>query len=95
MRKLKLFQVFELEYERIEKDHWSQYEVKVHEHPLVSGSVGLIHCPIDHGGLPGIDAYMRAHTEYAARNPARRLKPHDHPHRVHSLSGHVCIHAYS
>jgi hypothetical protein len=89
LRKLALFRVGEVEYERIEEDHWSQCDMEVHEHPLVSGSVGLIRSRIDHRDLRGIDAYMRKHNEYAAweaqrlfshrhaaANPASNWKPH-------------------
>ena len=40
--KLALFRVGEVEYERVDEDRWSQCDMEVHEHPIVSGSVGLI-----------------------------------------------------
>lgn len=89
LRKLALFRVGEVEYERIEEDRWSQCDMEVHEHPIASGSVGLIRSRIDHRDLRGIDSYMRKHNEYAAweaqrlfshRNaavsPASKWKPH-------------------
>ena len=66
LRKLALFRVGEIEYERVEEDHWSQCDMEVHEHPVVHGSVGLIRSRIDHRDLRGIDSYMRKHNEYAA-----------------------------
>ncbi len=72
LRKLALFRVGEVEYERIEEDHWSACDMEVHEHPLVNGSIGLIRSRIDHRDLRGIDSYMRKHNEYAAWE-ARRL----------------------
>ncbi len=66
LRKLALFRVGEIEYERIEEDHWSQCDMEVHEHPIIHGSVGLIRSRIDHRDLRGIDSYMRKHNEYAA-----------------------------
>ena len=89
LRKLALFRVGEVEYERIEEDHWSQCDMEVHEQPLVSGSVGLIRSRIDHRDLRGIDAYMPIHDEYAPGNLSSPLKPRVHPHSVHSLSGHA------
>jgi glycosyltransferase involved in cell wall biosynthesis len=86
LRKLALFRMGEVEYERIEEDHWSQCDMEVHEHPLVSGSVGLIRSRIDHRDLRGIDSYMRKHNEYANGNRARPLKPRLHPYSVHTLS---------
>ena len=75
LRKLALFRVGPVEYERIEEDHWSQCDMEVHEHPLVIGSVGLIRSRIDHRDLRGIDSYMRKHNEYAAWE-AQRLFMH-------------------
>ena len=77
LRKLALFRVGEVEYERIEEDFWSQCDMEVHEHPLVTGSVGVIRNRIDHRDLRGIDSYMRKHNEYAAWE-AQRLFSHRH-----------------
>lgn len=66
LRKLSLFRVGDIEYERIEEDNWSQCDMEVHEHPIVQGSVGLIRNRIDHRDLRGMDSYMRKHNEYAA-----------------------------
>jgi|LakMenE01Jun11ns_1017448.scaffolds.fasta_scaffold9958694_3 glycosyltransferase involved in cell wall biosynthesis len=77
LRKLALFRVGEVEYERIEEDHWSACDMEVHELPLVTGSVGLIRSRIDHRDLRGIDSYMRKHNEYAAWE-AQRLFSHRH-----------------
>lgn len=75
LRKLALLRVGEVEYERIEEDHWSQCDMEVHEHPIVPGSIGLIRSRIDHRDLRGIDSYMAKHNEYAAWE-ARRLFSH-------------------
>jgi glycosyltransferase involved in cell wall biosynthesis len=75
LRKLALFCVGVVEYERIEEDHWSQCDMEVHEHPLVSGSVGLILSRIDHRDLRGIDSYMTKHNHYAAWE-AQRIMNH-------------------
>lgn len=77
LRKLALFRVGEVEYERIEEDHWSSCDMEVHEHPIVTGSVGVIRSRIDHRDLRGIDSYMRKHNEYAAWE-AQRLFSHRH-----------------
>jgi glycosyltransferase involved in cell wall biosynthesis len=88
LRKLALFRVGEVEYERIEEDHWSQCDMEVHEHPLLSGSVGLIRSRIDHRDLRGIDSYMCKHNEYAAWE-AHRLFSHRHqPHASASWKPH-------
>ncbi len=77
LRKLALFRVGQVEYERIEEDHWSNCDMEVHEHPIVSGSVGLIRSRIDHRDLRGIDSYMAKHNQYAAWE-AHRLFSHRH-----------------
>lgn len=66
LRKLALFRVGPVTYERIEEDHWSQCDMEVHEHPIVTGTVGLIRSRIDHRDLRGIDSYMSKHNQYAA-----------------------------
>lgn len=82
LRKLALFRVGEVEYERIEEDRWSQCDMEVHEHPLTTGSVGLIRSRIDHRDLRGVDSYLRKHNEYAAWE-AQRLFHHRHVPNAH------------
>ena len=77
LRKLALFRVGEVEYEHIDEDCWSCCDMEVHEHPIVSGSVGLIRTRIDHRDLRGIDSYFKKHNEYAAWE-ARRIFHHKH-----------------
>lgn len=82
LRKIALFRVGEVEYEHIEEDRWSQCDMEVHEHPVVSGSVGMIRSRIDHRDLRGVDSYLRKHNEYAAWEAQRlyqlRHLPHSH-----------------
>ena len=77
LRKLALFRVGDVEYERIEENRWSQCDMEVHEHPILTGSVGLIRRRIDHRDLRGIDSYMAKHNQYAAWE-AQRLFSHRH-----------------
>ena len=51
--------------------------MEVHEHPILTGSVGLIRSRIDHRNLRGIDSYMLKHNDYAAWE-ANRLFSHRH-----------------
>jgi glycosyltransferase involved in cell wall biosynthesis len=75
LRKLALFRAGDVEYERIEEDHWSRCDMEVHEHLIVPGSIGVIRNRIDHRDMRGIDNYMVKHNEYAAWE-ARRLFSH-------------------
>ena len=77
LRKLALFRVGQVEYERINETRWSHLDMEVHEHPVVTGSVGLIRSRIDHRDLRGIDSYMHKHNEYAAWE-AQRLFSYRH-----------------
>jgi hypothetical protein len=72
-----LFRVGQVEYERIEEHHWSQCDMEVHEHPQLTGTVGLIRSRIDHRDLRGIDSTMAKHNQYAAWE-AHRLYSHCH-----------------
>jgi hypothetical protein len=88
LRKLALFRVGQVEYERIEEDHWSQCDMEVHEYPQLTGTVGLIRSRIDHRDLRGIDSYMAKHNQYAAWE-AHRLFSHRHdPHTAASWKPH-------
>jgi glycosyltransferase involved in cell wall biosynthesis len=88
LRKLALFRVGPVEYERIEEDHWSQCDMEVHEHPIVTGSVGLIRSRIDHRDLRGIDSYMAKHNQYAAWEAHRLFSHRHHPLTVASWKPH-------
>ena len=91
LRKLSLFRVGEVEYEHIEEIHWSQCDMEVHEHPQLTGSVGLIRSHIDHRDLRGIESYMTKHNQYAAWE-AQRLFSHRYaPHTSASWKFHQRI----
>lgn len=76
-RKLALFRVSAGEYEHIEEDSWSHLDMEVHEHPVIDGSVGEIHAPIDHVDYRGVRHWIKKHNEYSdweARRYMRLLK---------------------
>jgi glycosyltransferase involved in cell wall biosynthesis len=73
LRKLALFRVGAGEYERIEEDQWSQLDMEVHEHPVLTGEVGVIKSKIDHQDFRGVSYYMTKHNEYACWEAARFL----------------------
>jgi glycosyltransferase involved in cell wall biosynthesis len=74
MRKLALFRVGAGEYERIDEDQWSKLDMEVHEHPVLTGQVGVINQKIDHQDFRGIGHYMNKHNEYANWETARFLQ---------------------
>ncbi len=64
-RKLALFRVGGIFYERIEEQAWSALDMEIHEHPIVDGSVGEIAVRIDHDDYRGIAKFIDRHRNYA------------------------------
>jgi len=74
LRKPALFKVGAGEYERIDEDKWSKLDMEVHEHPILSGSLGVIKSKIDHQDFRGVSHYVTKHEEYASWEASRFLK---------------------
>ncbi|MGQ7848814.1 glycosyltransferase family 2 protein [Granulosicoccus sp. 3-233] len=70
-RKLALFRSDLGRYEKIEESNWSLLDMEVHEHPIVSGSVGEISVPIEHCDYSGIFKFVNRHCEYARWEASR------------------------
>ncbi len=64
-RKIALLRLGKGEYERIDESAWSKLDMEVHEHPIVQGTVGVIHAPIQHNDFKGLYAYAQRHNEYS------------------------------
>lgn len=64
-RKLAMIRVGAGEYERIDEDRWSGLDMEVHEHPVVSGTVGEIRSRIDHRDDRGFAHWLRKHDDYS------------------------------
>ena len=73
LRKLALFRVGAGEYERIDEEAWSQLDMEVHEHPVLSGDIGLIRSKIDHQDFRGVSHYIAKHNEYSSWEASRFL----------------------
>lgn len=63
--KLALFRKDAGEYERIDDRGWSDLDMEVHEHPVLSGPVGELQSRILHRDFKGMDAYVKRHESYA------------------------------
>jgi glycosyltransferase involved in cell wall biosynthesis len=72
--KLALFQVGAGEYEKIEENNWSQFDMEIHEHPILIGNIGKIKSEIDHLDFRSISHYISKHNEYASWEAQRILK---------------------
>jgi glycosyltransferase involved in cell wall biosynthesis len=64
-RKLALFRVGAGEYEQINENQWSLLDMEIHEHPVLSGSIGEIQSRVEHFDHRGLNDWMRKHVEYA------------------------------
>lgn len=73
-RKLALFRMGAGEYEKIDEDNWSHLDMEVHEHPVLNGSVGEIHAPIEHNDFRGLKHYIAKHNEYSSWEAMRYLR---------------------
>ena len=62
--------------------------MEVHEHPIMNGSIGLIHSRIDHRDLRGIDSYMTKHNHYAAWEAQRLFSHRNDPNTVVNWRAH-------
>lgn len=74
LTKLALFRVGSGEYEKIEEQQWSQLDMEIHEHPILTGKTGKIRSKIDHRDFRGVSHYVKKHDEYANWEAHRFLK---------------------
>jgi len=74
LKKLALFQVGTGEYEKIDEDKWSKFDMEIHEHPILQGPVGTIKSKIRHEDFRDITHYIAKHQEYASWEASRYLK---------------------
>jgi glycosyltransferase involved in cell wall biosynthesis len=72
-RKLALFQIGKGEYERIPENSWSALDMEVHEHPVIDGSIGILHSRLEHQDYRGLKNYLQRHNEYSSWEANRFL----------------------
>jgi len=65
MRKLALFRPDAGEYERFPEDSWSRLDMEVHEHPVLTGSVGSLQTRLEHHDFRDMNSYVARHHEYS------------------------------
>jgi glycosyltransferase involved in cell wall biosynthesis len=71
--KLALFQVGAGEYEHIEEEEWSSLDMEVHEHPVITGTIGSVGARIHHLDNRGIAHWVAKHNEYSSWEAKRFL----------------------
>jgi len=64
-RKLALFRRDAGEYERFPEQWWSQLDMEVHEHPVLTGTTGEIRSRIEHHDYRGLHHYLAKHNDYS------------------------------
>lgn len=79
MRKLAFFKKGVGEYEKIEEDSWSHLDMEIHEHPIITGTIGAIGKPIMHNDYKGLEHYIARHNAYSSweANRYKTLTRHD------------------
>lgn len=73
MRKLALFKKQEGRFEKIDEDSWSNFDMEIHEHPIINGEVGKIKNTIIHNDYKGLEHYIAKHNEYSSWEANRYL----------------------
>jgi glycosyltransferase involved in cell wall biosynthesis len=71
-RKLALFKKNSGQYEKIDEDRWSTFDMEIHEHPQIRGSVGNLESRIVHRDFKSLSHFIERHNEYSDWE-ARRL----------------------
>jgi glycosyltransferase involved in cell wall biosynthesis len=85
-RKLALFKVGAGLYERIDDHWWSEFDMEVHEHPVLDGSIGEISSPIDHLDFRGLDHFISRHNSYSTWEAKRFLQLQTNPEEMRRLT---------
>jgi glycosyltransferase involved in cell wall biosynthesis len=73
-RRLALLKVGAGLYERIDDTRWSELDMEVHEHPIISGPIGEIKEAIDHHDYRGLYQFIARHNAYSTWEANRYLQ---------------------
>lgn len=74
MKKLALFKKSKGEYEKIQEESWSHLDMEVHEHPVISGSIGSLRESIIHKDFNGLEHYINKHNAYSTWEARRYVQ---------------------
>lgn len=66
MKKMPLFKVSSGEYEQIKEGSWGHLDMEIHEHPIITGKIGIIKSPIIHNDFKGLEHYIARHNAYSS-----------------------------
>jgi hypothetical protein len=73
-RKLALFKFGSGEYERIDEQSWSKFDMEIHEHPIIDGQVGSMRSGIEHNDCRGMGHWVEKHNQYSDWEARRSLE---------------------
>ncbi|MEQ1749033.1 MAG: glycosyltransferase family 2 protein [Prosthecobacter sp.] len=72
-RKLALIRMGTGEYERFPEVSWTDLDMEVHEHPILSGSIGVLSSRLEHHDFRRLKNYLDRHNEYSSWEATRFL----------------------
>ena len=78
-RKLALFRKDSGLYENIPEYKWSNFDMEIHEHPQIRGTVGAVKNCIIHNDYKGLSTFIARHNEYSDWEAQRFLALYSDP----------------
>ena len=72
-RKLALFRLGAGEYERFPEASWTNLDMEVHEHPVLTGTSGELATRLEHHDFRNLKNYLARHNEYSSWEANRFL----------------------
>jgi glycosyltransferase involved in cell wall biosynthesis len=73
-RKLALFKISAGRYERIDEDRWSRFDMEIHEHPVIEGTVGALNHKLMHCDYKSLGHFIDKHNQYSEWEAHRLLQ---------------------
>jgi glycosyltransferase involved in cell wall biosynthesis len=64
-RKLALFRTQAGRYERIDEQRWSRFDMEIHEHPTISGTIGAVRRSLVHLDYRSLSHFIDKHNQYS------------------------------
>ena len=88
MQKTAMVRVGAAEYEKIDEDHWSSFDMEIHEHlqPRRKDAEGEIRARMEHHDKRSFESHVAKHREYAKWEVNRYRQLMAHPERWEALS---------
>jgi glycosyltransferase involved in cell wall biosynthesis len=85
-RKLALFRRDAGLYEQIKEHKWSNFDMEIHEHPQLCGTIGAVKNRIVHNDYKGVSNFIVRHNEYSDWEARRYLEFHGDRSRLSEMT---------